>query len=156
MQRTQLFLSGRFVVEHRDRDEDLKAIYEIPNGIVDVGLNHILEIEFNGGSQISTWYIGLVDNAAFSAFADADTLSSHSGWAEFTSYTESNRVTWGSARQQVERSVTPRLPISLSMPPETSRAFLCPRTMSSRPATPERSGRLPRSRPSSRRPTATR
>ena len=94
MQCSQLFLSGRIVVEHRDRDDFLKGIYEAPNGIVDVGLNHILETEFNGGSQISTWYIGLVDNATFSAFADADTLSSHAGWDEFTSYTESNRVTW--------------------------------------------------------------
>jgi len=94
MNRSHLFLSGRIVAEHRDRDDYLKAIYEAPNGIVDVGLNHILETEFNAGSQISTWYIGLVDNAAFGAFADADTLSSHAGWAEFTSYTESNRVTW--------------------------------------------------------------
>ena len=91
---SQLFLSGRIVAEHRDRDDYLKAIYECPNGIVDVGLNHILETQFNGGTPIGTWYIGLVDNAAFGSFADADTLSSHSGWSEFTSYTESNRVTW--------------------------------------------------------------
>ena len=89
-------LAGRFVVEHRDCDDTLKAIYEVPNGIVDVGLNHILDTQFNGGSQISTWYIGLVDNSGFSAFADADTLASHAGWSEFTSYTESNRVTWSS------------------------------------------------------------
>jgi hypothetical protein len=109
MQRSQLFLSGRFVAEHRDRDERLKAIYEIPNGIVDVGLNHILETEFNGGGQIATWYIGLVDNAAFSTFADADTLGSHGGWAEFTSYTESNRVTWAvgsAATRAISNSTT--------------------------------------------------
>ncbi len=89
-------LSGRFVVEHRDLNDTLKAIYEVPNGIVDVGLNHILETQFNGGSQISTWYIGLIDNSGFSATSDTDTLASHSGWSEFTSYTESNRVTWAS------------------------------------------------------------
>jgi len=94
--RHPLAISGRFVVEHRDCDDTLKAIYEFPNGIVDVGLNHILDTQFNGGSQISTWYIGLVDNSGFSAFADADTLASHAGWSEFTSYTESNRVTWSS------------------------------------------------------------
>jgi hypothetical protein len=85
---------GRFVVEHRDCDDVLKAIYEFPNGIVDEGMNHILDTQFTGSTQVSTWYIGLVDNSGWSAFADADTLSSHSGWAEFTSYTESNRVTW--------------------------------------------------------------
>jgi hypothetical protein len=87
-------LAGRFVVEHRDVDGNLKGTYEFPNGIVDVGLNHILETEFGGGAQVSTWYIGLVDNSGWSAFADADTLSSHAGWTESTNYTESNRVTW--------------------------------------------------------------
>jgi hypothetical protein len=109
MRPTQLTLSGRFVVEHWDRDETLKAIYEVPNGIVDVGLNHILDTQFNGGTPITTWYIGLVDNATFSAFADADTLSSHGGWDEFTSYTESNRVTWASdaaATRAVSNSTT--------------------------------------------------
>jgi hypothetical protein len=96
MNHSSLDLKGRFVVEHRDRDDFLKAIYEFPNGIVDVGLNHILDTEFNGGSQISTWYIGLVDNAGFSAFSDSDTLASHAGWSESTTYTESNRVTWAS------------------------------------------------------------
>ncbi len=92
----KLTFSGRFIIEHRDCDDGLKAIYEFPNGIVDVGLNHILETEFNGGAQISTWYIGLIDNSGFSAVSDSDTMSSHAGWDEFTSYTESNRVTWAS------------------------------------------------------------
>ena len=85
---------GRFVVEHLDRDGNLKAKYEFPNGIVDEGLNHILDTEFGGGAQVGTWYIGLIDNSGFSALSDADTLSSHSGWTEFTSYTESARVEW--------------------------------------------------------------
>jgi hypothetical protein len=92
----QLKLKGRFVIEHRDRDDNLKATYEFPNGIVDEGLNHILDTQFNSGTPVTTWYIGLVDNSGFSAFADADTLSSHAGWSESTNYTESNRVTWPS------------------------------------------------------------
>jgi hypothetical protein len=87
-------LAGRFVVEHRDCDDKLKAIYEFPNGIVDEGMNHILDTQFHGTSQVATWYIGLVDNSGFSAFAAADTLASHAGWSESTAYTESNRVTW--------------------------------------------------------------
>ena len=62
--------------------------------IVDVGLNHILETEFHSGAQVTTWYIGLVDNAGFSAFANADTMASHAGWAESSAYTEANRPTW--------------------------------------------------------------
>ena len=87
-------LKGRFVVEHKDVDGNVKGTYEFPNGIVDEGLNSILGVQFNGASQIGTWYIGLVDNAGWSAFADADTLSSHAGWTESTTYSESNRVEW--------------------------------------------------------------
>jgi hypothetical protein len=87
-------VKGRFVVEHRDRDDNLKATYEFPNGIVDEGMNHILDTQFTGSAQIATWYIGLIDNAGFSAVSDADTLASHGGWSESTTYTESNRVTW--------------------------------------------------------------
>jgi len=91
---SRLSLSGRFIIEHRDRENDLKALFEVPNGIVDEGLNKILDVMFHAVSPITTWYIGLVDNSGFSAFSDSDTLSSHAGWSEFTSYTESNRVTW--------------------------------------------------------------
>lgn len=96
MFKEKLGLKGLFVIEHRNSDDNLKAVHVAPNGIVDVGLNHILDTQFNGGAQISTWYIGLVDNSGFSAFADADTLSSHGGWSESTNYTEANRVTWQS------------------------------------------------------------
>ncbi len=87
-------LKGRYVIEHMDREGNLKGQYEIPNGIVDVGLNNILDVMFNGQAQTATWYIGLVDNSGWTAFANADTLSSHAGWAEFTNYTEANRVAW--------------------------------------------------------------
>ena len=89
-----LNLNGKFHVVHRSADGDLKGIYDFPNGIVDVGLNHILDTQFHGTSQITTWYIGLVDNVAWSAFADADTLASHAGWTEMTDYTEGTRVEW--------------------------------------------------------------
>ena len=102
-------LKGRFVVEHRDVEGNLKATYEFPNGIVDEGLNSILDVQFHGASQIGTWYIGLVDNSGWSAFADADTLSSHAGWTESTDYTESNRVTWdedAAASRSISNSTT--------------------------------------------------
>ena len=89
-----LNLKGKFQVEHRSIAGDLKGIYDVPNGIVDVGLNHILDTQFHNTSAVAAWYIGLVDNVGWTAFADADTLASHSGWSEMTDYTESNRVEW--------------------------------------------------------------
>lgn len=85
---------GKFQVEHRDKDGNLVGIYDLPNGIVDVGLNSLLGVYFHADSQITAWFIGLVDNSGFSAFAAADTMGSHSGWNEFTTYTEGNRVAW--------------------------------------------------------------
>jgi hypothetical protein len=90
----KVMLTGRITATHLDINDRLKAFYEFPNGIVDEGMNHILDTQFTGSAQVSTWYIGLVDNSGFSAFNDADTLASHAGWSETTTYSESNRVTW--------------------------------------------------------------
>src|SRR4030042_322192 len=87
-------LKGAFKIEHRDADGGVKGVYEFPNGIVDDGLNSILDVQCHGASQIATWYVGLVNNSGWTAFADADTLASHAGWAELTAYTEANRVEW--------------------------------------------------------------
>lgn len=89
-------LRGLFTIEHRNKEGELIGVYQVPNGIVDTGLNYLLDAGFNGGSAISTWYIGLVDNAGFSLFANSDTMASHAGWSESTAYTEANRVTWTS------------------------------------------------------------
>jgi hypothetical protein len=96
---------GRFQVEHWNKDGELLGTYDVPNGITDEGMNHILETEFHGGTPITTWYIGLVDNASFSAFANADVMNSHAGWIEYTGYSNSTRVAWtpGSA---ASRSIT--------------------------------------------------
>lgn len=100
-----LGLKGRFRIEHYDKEGKLKATYRVPNGIVDVGLNKILEDMFNGGSQSTTWYIGLVNNSGFTAFANADTMSSHAGWTESTAYTETARPEW-TAGTASSRSIT--------------------------------------------------
>ncbi len=85
---------GRFAVEHRDKHGVLKGVYDIPNGIVDEGLENLLDVHFHVATQITAWFIGIVDNSGFSAFADADVMSGHAGWNEFTTYTEATRVAW--------------------------------------------------------------
>lgn len=108
-------IKGRFIVEHRDRDDNLKGIYEVPNGIVDEGIESLLDVGFHGVSQIGTWYIGLVDNSEWTAFADADTLSSHDGWTESTNYTEGTRVEWdedAAASRAISNSTTANFTIN--------------------------------------------
>lgn len=105
MSKQKVALGGRFNVKHFDKNGKLLSEQEFPNGIVDVGLNKILDDMFNSGTQTGTWYCGLIDNAGFSALANSDTMASHSGWSESSAYTESNRVTWGVGSAS-SRSVT--------------------------------------------------
>lgn len=89
-----LLVRGFFLVEHRNKAGKLIGIYRVPNGIVDVGMNHILETEFHAGAAVTTWYIGLVDNSGWTAFADGDTMGSHAGWSESTVYSAGTRPQW--------------------------------------------------------------
>lgn len=66
----------------------------IRNSVVDTGINDNENVYFAGSTQRNPWYFLLVDNSGFSAFSASDTSASHSGWAEFTSYSESVRQTW--------------------------------------------------------------
>jgi len=90
---TRMSLRGRFHVEHI-RDGKTLAKYEVRNAITDEGLNHILETEFKSGAAVATWYIGLVDNANWTAFAPGDVMNSHTGWVECAAYTAADRPAW--------------------------------------------------------------
>lgn len=87
-------LKGQFKVEHFDKDGNLVGVHDFPNGIVDAGIHHALDTVFDGGTPITTWYIGLINNAGYSALSNADTMASHSGWAEATGYSEATRPAW--------------------------------------------------------------
>ena len=63
------------------------------NGITTVGLNHGLDIVFHAGTQVTTWYMGLI-NGSSATLAAADTMGSHAGWTENTQYSQTNRVAW--------------------------------------------------------------
>lgn len=101
-------LKGHFSIEHLDKDGQLKGRYELDNGIVNQGKNSILDIMFHAATQITTWYIGLMDNSGYTTEAAADTLASHTGWNEFTNYT-GNRKEWteGAAASQSITNSTP-------------------------------------------------
>lgn len=108
-------LKGKYHIEHYNKAGELIGKYEVPNAIVDVGLNHILETEFNGGTPITAWYIGLVDNASFSAFANADIMSSHAGWIEtHTTYSQGTRPEW-TAGTAAGRAITNASTVDFSM-----------------------------------------
>lgn len=79
----------------------------LKNGVTNAGLNYVGGVSFCGGTQFSTWYIGLISTASFSTLSASDTMSSHAGWLEFSSYS-GNRPQWtnSSASQRVSSSAT--------------------------------------------------
>ena len=83
-----------YLVEHRNKAGKLIGVYRVPNGIVDEGMEMILDTMFFAGSQSSTWYIGLVDNSGWTAFDDSDVMTSHTGWSESTVYSQATRPQW--------------------------------------------------------------
>lgn len=97
VEKQKLPLKGRFVVEHVDKDGNLKGTYEFDNDIVNQGKNDLFDIMFHDGTQIASasWYIGLINLSGYSALAASDVMSSHAGWAETTAYAEATRVAWG-------------------------------------------------------------
>lgn len=86
-------LTGRLVFEHF-RQGKLIDREEFHNGITTAGKNSLLDVYFRAQTQITAWYLGLIDNAGFSALSAADTMSSHAGWTESTAYSDSTRQQW--------------------------------------------------------------
>ena len=85
-----LGLANYWKVTCLDSDGNVKWEENKKNLITTVGLNHILDVEFHATTQVTTWYIGL---KAAGTPAAADTMSSHSAWAELTGYA-GNRKAW--------------------------------------------------------------
>ena len=88
--------------EARDAQGRLKWVEEVSNLVTTQGLNDLLTNYFKGSAYTAAFYMGLVDNAGFSAFAAGDTaaqIGGSNGWAESTAYSEGARqtVTLGSA-----------------------------------------------------------
>ena len=115
----QLKPRGRFVVEHFRNGVKIGQ-YEFPNGITNEGKNKLLDVMFHGGTPVTTWWLGMIDNAGYTALAATDTYAnigqSGNQWAEFTGYTDaangesaSTRPAWtvGAASGQAATNASP-------------------------------------------------
>lgn len=94
-----LSVSGAYTVECFDAEGNLKWSEQIKNLVVTVGKNSMLDEFFTGSNYSAAWYLGLVNGASSPTYNAADTMSSHSGWSEFTSYSNATRPapTWTAA-----------------------------------------------------------
>jgi len=106
---TPLRIGGTFHLECFAADGHLKWREDLKNGVANAALNSLLDVYFRGSSPITTWYVGLIDSASYSAIAAADTMSSHGGWIEAVAYNESVRQTWAppAAASQALANSTP-------------------------------------------------
>lgn len=89
-------ISGHVRTECYDADGNLKWVDETHNMITNTALTALLDSFLRNQTPPTTIYMGLVDNASFSAFAAGDTYatSGHSGWIENTNYSQSTRPSW--------------------------------------------------------------
>jgi hypothetical protein len=93
----ELMVGGTFVVECYDADGRLRWRDTAKNGVTSVGLDYVLNTCFRGTTPITTWYLGLVDNAGWTGYNLTDTMASHSApntWAENTDYSNGSRPQW--------------------------------------------------------------
>lgn len=80
-----------YKVECFGADGLLKWIEEFDNIVVTAGLNKLLDATLKTGLASPLWYVGLVNNAGWTAYAAGDIMSSHTGWAEGTPYSNATR-----------------------------------------------------------------
>lgn len=85
---------GIFNIEHFRNNRKIES-YVVPNTITLPAKDNILNVYFSSGTQTTSWYCGLIDNSGYTATANTDTMASHPGWNEFTTYSNSTRPSWG-------------------------------------------------------------
>lgn len=87
-------LGGYFTIEHVRDGEVIHS--EVQHNIVtNEGLNHILNTVFNGGTQVTTWYVGLFKNNYTPVATDVADTFHEAGYAgEATEYDETVRQTY--------------------------------------------------------------
>jgi hypothetical protein len=106
-------LGGKFSVRCIDPDGNVKWEDEAYNLVTNTGLNNVLDVYIRNQSQTAAWYMGLVDNSGFTAFAGADTMSSH-GWTENQSYSNANRPQWSPGAASLQ-SITNSSTVNFNM-----------------------------------------
>jgi hypothetical protein len=92
-QTEQVEVYATYDVECFDACGNLKWTESFRNTVVTAGKNDILDKYFKGSSYSATWFVGLIQSDNYSAIAAGDTMASHAGWEECTSYDESVRQT---------------------------------------------------------------
>lgn len=91
---TQLGMIDYFHVECFDAEGNFKWKETIKNLVTSEGLNHVLNVAFKSGTQITTWYVGLKDIGTPLASDPAAQLPGGTmQWTEYENYESATRPT---------------------------------------------------------------
>ena len=104
---SRLGMRGHYSVICRNSDGDIKWVEKIVNRVVLEGLDYALDVALSGGTQITSWFIGLTDGTPTDAAAD--TLASHAGWVEVTAFAGDRKafVDAGVSSQSLSNTASP-------------------------------------------------
>ena len=83
---------GHWKVTIRDPAGNVVDVRYWDNLVTDEGLDHLLEATLAGGTQKTSWFLGITDGTP--TVAGGDTLGSAPGWDEVEAYDEGSRPTW--------------------------------------------------------------
>jgi hypothetical protein len=102
---------GRYVVEHWRGGRKIGQ-YEIANLITNEGKNKLLDVQFHAVTQITAWYLGLINASPAPSLAAGDTYAQIGGtndWTEWDDYDEATRGEWteGAASSQTITNASP-------------------------------------------------
>ena len=90
-------IEGVYKVECRDVNGNLKWEEQFPNLVNAIGKQLMLDTLLKGSSYTVVGpYLGLISGSS-PTFAASDTMTSHSGWTEFTNYTVGGSAVRGTA-----------------------------------------------------------
>jgi hypothetical protein len=85
-------IEHHYHIECLDKDGNLKWEADFDNLVVTAGLNKYLDATLKTGLASPSWFVFLVTGpGSGNTYALADTMASHAGWAENTSYTQGTR-----------------------------------------------------------------
>lgn len=84
----QVQFKNVYEFECRDSNGNLKWTERVENLVVNQGLDDLLDKYFKGSAYTASHFVGLKSSGAV---ASGDTMSSHTGWAENTSYSNATR-----------------------------------------------------------------
>jgi hypothetical protein len=91
-------VEGPYHVECRDADGNLKWTEDFPNLVNAIGKQLMLDTLLKGSAYTVVGpYLGLIGTTSPTFGTGSDTMTSHSGWTEFTNYTVGGSAVRGTA-----------------------------------------------------------